>query len=278
MLHSSFDHIDGSLASVTSRPQFLRTLALVLVVSIVPIGCVSSAIQEGIDSAGDAAGEQVGKALGSQIVSAVDLPAPGSARYNQVMLSQAQVMFSYAFSAGGMWPAETSYEPGEWTTYRVGATGGETALDTLERAFLKRTDDGNEWWRIRGVQDGDAWVYEALLDPGRETVVRMRAKDPKGEVGEVPVTERTVYEPPQELTEESVEGATVDTESINAPAGTFTARRVEYKGMAGSTVTWFLTDDVPGSVVQYQGRREGEEWTSTLLDYGTGATTQLNSY
>jgi len=244
-------------------------------------GCFSpgAAVQEGLDSAGDAAGETVGEALGAEIVRAADLPPPGSARYNQVMLSQAQIMFSYAFSAGGMWPAEARYEPGEWTTYRVEATGGETALDTLERAFLTRTEDGNEWWRVRGVQDGEGWVYEALLDPEQEEVVRLRTRDPEGEVGEVPVTEETLYRAPQELTEESVEGATEGTESIETPAGTFTARRVEYAGTGGGgTVTWFLSDEVPGHVVQYEGRRQGEAWTSTLLDHGTGATTQLDAY
>lgn len=244
-------------------------------------GCFSpgAAVQEGLDSAGEAAGRTVGEALGAEIVRAADLPPPGSARYNQVMLSQAQIMFSYAFSAGGMWPAEASYEPGEWTVYRVAADGREAALDTLERAFLTRTGDGNEWWRIRGVQDGEGWVYEALLDPEQEEVVRLRTKDPEGEVGEVPVTEETVYRPPQELTEESVEGATEGTESVEIPAGTFTARRVEYTGAAsGGTVTWFMSEEVPGHVVQYEGRREGTEWTSTLLDYGTDATTQLDSY
>jgi len=283
MLSSLVDRFDESLAAHSSPSRRVRAsgtlLGLVLVAALVLNGCVSTAVQQGLNSAGEAAGQTVGEALGAEIVRAADLPPPGSARYNQVMVQQAQIMFSYAFSAGGMWPAEARHEPGEWTTYRVGATDGETALDTLERAFLKRTDDGNEWWRVRGVQEGEAWVYEALLDPEQETVVRMRGKDPEGEVGEVPVTEETVYRPPQQLTEESVEGATEGTESVETPAGTFTARRVEYTGAtSGGTVTWFLSDEVPGDVVQYEGRRQGREWTSTLLDYGTDATTELDSY
>jgi hypothetical protein len=283
MLSSLIDRFDESLATRSSPARragaFGSILGLVLVAALILNGCVSSAVQQGLDSAGEAAGQTVGEALGAEIVRAADLPPPGSARYNQVMVQQAQIMFSYAFSAGGMWPAEAQYEPGEWTTYRVGATGGETALDTLERAFLRRTDDGNEWWRVRGVQNGEDWIYEALLDPEQETIVRMRGKDPEGEVGEVPVTEETVYRSPQQLTEESVEGATEGTESVDTPAGTFTARRVEYSGRtSGGTVTWFLSDEVPGHVVQYEGRREGEAWTSTLLDYGTDATTALDSY
>lgn len=269
-----------SFSSVSARRPVLGglVLALALTTGVGLSGCAST-VQEGVNSATSAAGEQVGKALGAEIARSADLPPPGSARYNQVMLSQAQIMFSYAFSAGGMWPAEARYEPGGWTTYRVAASGGDTALDTLERAFLTRTEDGNEWWRVHGVQDGEAWTYEALLDPEQETIVRMRAKDPKGEVGEVPVTKETVYQPPQELTTESVEGATQGTESVDTPAGRFTARRVVFKGAAsGGTVTWYLTDEVPGHVVQYEGRRQDDEWTSTLLNYGTDATTRLNAY
>jgi len=129
------------------------------------------------------------------------------------------------------------------------------------------------------VQDGGRWIYEALLDPEQEEVVRMRARDPDGEVGEVPVTEQTVYRPPRRLTEESLEGATVGTEQIETPAGAFTVRRVEYSGAAtGSDVTWFLSDEVPGHVVRYWAVRSGNRYTSSLLDSGTDATTQLNSY
>jgi hypothetical protein len=280
MLDRSFDRIDGPFTFACHLVSLGLAFGLVLAVGMGLTGCFSpgAAIQEGVESATSAAGEQVGEALGAEIVSAADLPPPGSARYNQVMVSQAQIMFSYAFSAGGSWPAEARYEPGEWATYRIRTAEGETALDTLGRAFLTRTEEGNEWWRVRGTQGGDAWVYEALLDPEAEQVVRLRSKDPKGEVGEVPVTEETVYRSPQELTEESVEGATTGSEEVETPAGTFTARRVEYSDMAGGSATWLLSDDVPGHVVQYRASREGQQYTSSLLDYGTDATTQLDSY
>lgn len=197
------------------------------------------------------------------------------------MVSQAQVLFGRAFSAGGVWPAQASYEPGEWVKYQATASGeNEAALDTLERAFLKETEDGNEWWRVRGVQQEERWVYEALVDPAREEVVRLRARDPEGNVGEVPVTENTVYQSTQQLTEESVEGATVGTESIDTPAGIFSARHVEYQGGAGGTITWYLSEEVPGQVVEYQvgNPQQDATWTSTIVAYGTDATTVLDSY
>jgi len=280
MIDRSFDRTVGLFTF--ARRLGSRGLAFVLVlmagVGLTSCASPSSVVDQGVDSAADAAGETVGKALGAEIVRAADLPPPGSARYNQVVVSQAQVMFSYAFSAGGMWPAEATYEPGEWAMYRVRTAEGKTALDTLGRAFLTTTDDGNEWWRVRGVQDGETWVYEALLDPEQETVVRLRSRDQKGKVGEVPVTETTVYRPPQRLTEESVKGATTGTEEVETPAGTFAARRVAYSGMGGGTTTWFLVDKVPGHVVRYQAARNGNRYTSSLLSHGTNATTQLNSY
>ena len=280
MLRSSFPLGSTDPSSRRAEPSVALLLGLVLAVGAGLTGCFSpsSVVDEGLDSAADAAGEQVGKALGAEIVRAADLPPPGSARYNQVMVQQAQIMFSYAFSAGGSWPAEAAYEPGEWASYQIRTAEGETALDTLERAFLTTTDDGAEWWRVRGVQDGERWTYEALLDPEQEEVLRMRARDPDGEVGEVPVTEQTVYRPPQRLTEESVEGATTGTEPVDTPAGSFTARRVEYSGAAGGTVTWFLSDEVPGHVVRYRAARNDKRYTSSLLDFGTDATTQLDSY
>ena len=49
--------------------------------------------------------------------------------------------------------------------------------------------------------------------------------------------------------------------------------------MASSgTVTWFLSDEVPGHVVRYRAARSGNRYTSSLLDSGTDATTQLDSY
>ena len=280
MLRSLFPLGSTDPSSRRAESSVALLLGLVLAVGAGLTGCFSpsSVVDEGLDSAADAAGEQVGKALGAEIVRAADLPPPGSARYNQVMVQQAQIMFSYAFSAGGSWPAEAAYEPGEWASYQIRTAEGETALDTLERAFLTTTDDGAEWWRVRGVQDGERWTYEALLDPEQEEVLRMRARDPDGEVGEVPVTEQTVYRPPQRLTEESVAGATTGTEPVDTPAGSFKARRVEYSGAAGGTVTWFLSDEVPGHVVRYRAARNDKRYTSSLLDFGTDATTQLDSY
>lgn len=246
-------------------------------------GCflVQEAAESTVGAAGEAAGQEVGEAIGARVASAANLPTAGTSQWNRFMVSQAQVLFNYAFAANGMWPAEATYDEGEWVRYEF-RTGddGDAGFQTLERAFLTSTDDGNEWWRVKAEQEDDTWVYEALINPERGEVVRLRSKDPDGNVGEVPVTERTVYQSPQRLTEESIEGATVGTEELNTPAGTFSTRKVEYTGGMGSgTVTWYLSEDVPGHVVRYRAQgEEGNAWISTLAAYGKDATTTLDSY
>jgi hypothetical protein len=266
----------------SSRSSFFTLIAVVgLAGALAGCSVAEQAARTTVGSASEAAGEQVGKAIGQQIASSANLPNAGTAQWNQFMVSQAQVLFNYAFAANGMWPAEANYEAGEWVQYEMRADGeGQAALQTLERAFLKTTEDGQEWWRVKAQQEGDTWIYEALLDPEQGEVVRLRSKDPEGNVGEVPVTERTVYQEPQQLTEESVEGATVGEESVDTPAGTFAARKVQFQGgMGGGTTTWYLSEEVPGHVVQYRVQgSQGEAWISTLADYGSDATTTLDSY
>lgn len=274
------------MTSISGSSGFSHVLVIGLFLSFFGTalsGCffVGEAVETGINSAASAAGEEVGEAVGQQLAPAVQLPTYGTGAWNQFMVSQAQILFGRAFSAGGMWPAQASYAPGEWAKYQFTMSGeSDAALDTLERAYLKETEEGNQWWRVRGLQGGETWVYEALVDPEQGEVVRLRAKDPEGNVGEVPVTENTVYQSPQHLTEESIDGATVGTQSIDTPAGTFSARHVEYQGGAGGTITWYLTDEVPGHVVRYQVQNQQQEdaWTNTMVAYGTDAATALDSY
>lgn len=251
-----------------------------LIIGLGTAGCF--VVEETVSTAGTTVGERMGAAVGQQVASAADLPPAGSGQWNQFMVAQAQVLFSYAFAPGGMWPAEATYEEGEWVRFQYEAADeGDAGLNTLERALLTTTEDGNEWWRVQATDEEETWVYEALIDMEQEEVLRLRSRDPEGNEGEVPVTERTVYHAPQRLTEESVEGATVGREDIDTPAGRFTTRRVEYTGGAGGgSVTWFLSDEVPGSVVRYRTTEADadEAWIGTLVEYGSDATTVLDSF
>lgn len=180
------------------------------------------------------------------------------------------------------------YEVGEWTRWRMAESSGGQA-DVMERAFLHRRDDGTEWWRVKLVSDTDegrdSITVEGLFNPESGDFLRMRGKMPgEAEAHEIPVEEGAyTYREPRRLTAESLEGATVGTEDVRVPAGSFTAQHVRYGDMGGGTYQWWLVDDVPGGLVKYSRSVEGEgvdgpdpyNWVVELVDSGTGATSQL---
>lgn len=254
---------------------------LVLAALITMTAC-SSVIDTAIDSAGRTVGEAAGRMVGQRIIRSY------TPRFATVYASY---MFTYAFTPGGYWVESVPYQAGEWTKWQFVEDGKPTG-SWLERAFLKITEDGQEWWRVT-MYDADAEdtiVLEALFDKERSTLLRMRSKFPDQEISEMPVEEgTTIYSDPMDLTEESLEGATVETARVNVPAGNFTARHVRYGDIAsGGTVEWWLVDSVPGGFVKYLTRAPGEEedvegldsynFSLELTEKGTGATTKLNSY
>ena len=262
------------------------TLALVAVVTVA--GC-SQVVSSAIDTAGRRTGEVIGNRVGSAMgarLSAMWTP--------QLMQFYTGYLFSLAFHSGSYAPAGVEYEPGEWTRWRIVQTGQEGPPPEFERAFLRREADGSEWWRVRYVVMGDdgsgevkpdTILLEGKFSPDRSQLVRLRGKMPgETEAKEMPVEEGTYgYSEPIPLTEESLEGATVGTETISVPAGRFTAQHVRYGNMGGGTVEWWLNDDVPGDMVKYSnsspqepsedgGTPDPHNYTVELLAHGTGAT------
>jgi len=193
------------------------------------------------------------------------------------MITQAQMAFNYAFSAGGMWAGQKGYKPGEYTKFKWTMQDEDPII--LERAYLKETEDGRQWWRVSWQDREGLWIWEALLDPGNSQIARMRARDPDGNEGEVPISGQTVYMPPANLTEESVRGAIVGKEKAKVPAGTFQADRAVLMSGDGQVEFW-LAPQVPGGVVKYLITQKGKGvlWTSDLLEYGKKAATILNAY
>jgi len=230
--------------------------------------------EESVESA--ESGEPRDAGSGSETQSAQKAPDP---QWNNLMISQAQMIFPIAFSGGGFYVGQREYEPGEYTIFEW--VSGNNDPVTMEKAFLKITDDGRQWWRISWTVDDDSWTYEVLLDPEEERMVRLRARDMDGVSGEIPVTDQSFYVPPAEITEESVSGATVGTERITTPAGTFQADHVVFAGITGGgDMEWWLSKDVPGGVVKYlltEGNNQ-EVWSSALAEYGSDAVTRLDSF
>lgn len=241
------------------------------------IGGATSGLGAGI---GRAASARVEQGVYNRLAPKTQLPQPNTPGWNQFMTIQAQMVFNYSFSVGGFWFGTTAYRPGDWTKFEFKSKDDAAVL--LERAFLKRTDDGREWWRVSWTDEGQAMIYEALMTAEGQ-LLRLRAKDSNGNEGEIPVTEGSavLYTPPAELTKESIQGASVGKETVKTSAGDFLADHIKYMSMGSDgAVEFWITDAVPGGAVKYQisDKTEGTVWTCTLKEKGDNATTVLKSF
>lgn len=267
------------------------TFAIAAVVTFAGCGQV---ISSAIDTAASRTGEGIGTAIGNRAGAAMG--ARLSAMWGPHMMQfYTGYLFSLAFHSGSYAPAGEEYEQGEWTKWRIVQSDQEGPPPEFERAFLRREADGSEWWRVRYVVMGDdgsgnmqpdTILLEGKFSPDKSQLVRLRGKMPGDtQANEMPVEENTYgYVEPTPLTEESLQGATVGTESVRVPAGTFTARHVRYGAMGGGgTSEYWLNDDVPGGMVKYsqtsaqESTSEGEtpdpyNYTVELVAHGSGAT------
>ncbi len=245
-------------------------------------GCsmVSDAVLGGASKGAErAVSKRVEQAVYKRMAPREELPPPGNPNWGQYMAFQAQVVFSYSFSAGGFWLGQVGYAPGDTTTFDWQASGDDSVI--MEKAFLKKLPDGKEWWRVAWEEGEDIWIYEALLDTEGGQLLRLRARDADGNEGEVPVTGEAIYIPPTEPTPESITGATVATETVKTPAGSFKADHIVYLATGGQgQIEFWISDEVPGGVVQYllSDKQEGVIWNSMLIEYGSNARTMLGSF
>ncbi len=263
--------------------KIVPVLILFMLIAILSIlsscSLITSAVVGGAESGlSQAIYERVEQSVYKKMAPKEKLPPPKTPGWNTYMTSQAYVIFSYTFTAGGFWFEAGKYKVGEWTKFRITTEDGDKVV--AEKAFLKRLDNGNEWWRVSWKSEEDEWIYEALLNPKTGKILRMRAKDADGNVGEIPVSDESVYYGAQKLTKESVEGATVGTEKVKTPAGTFKAKHIVYMAMGSGKIEWWLSEKVPGGVVKYQTTDEDGKvlWTAVIIDYGKGAKTVLGVY
>ena len=264
---------------------------LSLVVFALTFAACSTALDEALDAAGAAAGRGIGNAVGERVgeqagrALAAQMPTMWGPDVTRAYMSY---VFTMAFHSGSYTFEGTEYDVGEWTRWRLTDSDTDGQPEEMERALLHRRDDGMEWWRVKYVSETgegrDSMVVEALFDPETGEFARMRGKMPgEAEAHEMPVEEGTYgYTEPRTLTEESLEGATLGTETVRVPAGTYSARHVRY-GAGGGTYDWWLNDDVPGRMVKYSRSYESQDtegpdpynWVVELVDSGTGATSEL---
>lgn len=253
-----------------------------------------------LDAAMKSAGNQVGGAIGNQVGKQVGTVAAGytsNMMHNlspALMQAYSMALFSLLYHHGGYHFAglrTADYQPGHYTRWTApDAKEG----DWFEKAYLKHEEDGKQWWRVhaKGKDDnGKAQevILEALFDKqdksGARKILRMRAKLPnRPEAEEIPITEQNqaswVLRPSAQVSEESLKGATVGTESVTVPAGTFKARHIKYAGTNGANEWWVAGKSVPGGFVQYAiegqqrnkdtGKTEPKRVVVQLLEHGKG--------
>lgn len=279
------------------RSVLTRFAIAAVVLSSVSCG---KAIQSAIDSAARGTGAGIGNAVGSRIGNAAGaavgsrMPAVWTPDFTQVYMSY---LWAVAFGAGSYNVEPKEYAAGEFTRWKMVNTSDDGSEAWMERAFLKKEADGKEWWRVKYVvntKDGattksDTINVEALFAADGSQLLRMRSKMPGDkEPKEMPVTENTYgYTKPISLTAESVQGATVGTESVSVPAGSFSARHVRYGGMGGGTLDWWLSNNVPGGLVKYSvtGAADQEssgpnknQYVVELASFGKNAKSELGSF
>jgi hypothetical protein len=239
-----------------------------------PYGIMDRAVSRSVDSASDRAGDQAGQAVADRT----------AARFNPMMGQfYMQMVFTMAFSSGGYAVGQAGYKPGDYTRWSIPGEGKKEKESQMERAYLFDDRDGNPWWKVKWVLDTEnaakgTLIVEALFEKGTGKLLRERIKMPNEEQGkEVPVDEATYYQPPRQLTKQSLEGATIGVESVSVPAGTFTAKHVQYGDMNG-TSDFFLADTVPGGLVKSShasGRSSKGAFQMLLTAYGRGAASEL---
>lgn len=267
--------------------RWAQGLFLAAATGLVSAGCstlVNSALDSAARSTGNTIGDRIGKSIGNQVGNAV------ATRFTPAMTNfYTSYLFGLAFSSGGYIVGQTDYQPGQYTRWNLPS---DDEKSWLERAYLKSTDDGNQWWRVKfyDAENKETAILEGLFDAGQSKLLRLRAKFPDDkEPQELPVQDNAYYVPPAALTAESIEGATVGQETITVPAGTFNTRHVKYGSANSVTWEWWLSDEVPGGMVRYllsspeeSGSESSDDtdvdsdnWELVLLEHGEGAVSEL---
>ncbi len=264
-------------------------------VALGSVGC-GKAIQGAIDAAARGTSAGIGNAVGNRMGAAVGsrMPAMWTPDLTQMY---ATYMFAIAFGAGSYNVEPKEYAPGEYTKWKIANQETDGSDAWLERAYLTKTSDGKEWWRIKYVVNSkegskttsDTINFEGLFAADGSSMLRLRAKMPnEAAAKEMPVTENSYgYTKPTNLTAESMQGATIGTETVSVPSGSFSAKHVRYGGMGGGTLDWWLSNNVPGGLVKYSVTAPSESQSSgpnknayvvELVGFGKNAKSELGSF
>lgn len=256
--------------------QFLVLCAATLAACWTPSTLVNRAMNKTVDSAASRVGDEVGKAIAADIL----------AKNPHLIQGYAMGVFNVMFYQGGYYFETGSYKPGQYTTWE---TSGLEQGDWFEKTLLAEHSNGNQWWRVEthsntNEKEPSVVVMEALFsaptEAGSRQVRRMRALLPgETEPREIPITEQNAQtwhmSNNQRLTQESMDGMTVGEETVETPAGSFTAKHLQTKGYDSTSMNWWLSDQVPGQLVKFvRTKPESDEvyYQVLLKEYGEGRT------
>ena len=218
-------------------------------------------------------------------------PAVWNTDYAWLWISQ---LFAVQYLSGATM-FEKDYKPGEWTRWQIGTADNADETQTTERAFLGRTSEKGEWWRLKTInnyKDGDkasadTVVLETLFKPDSsneyvQQLVRMRGRLPGStEAQEMMVPQQWAMWNmmgafPYKPTKESIDGATIGVEDVKTPAGSFKAKHVRF-GQGGGTMDWWLDESAVGGWVKFAaiGDDKQAKYTMELIGRGMGAKSEL---
>ena len=252
-----------------------RLLAAVLALSLCASGCGLI-----MDTAIDSAADEVGESVGQQI--AADMTGPMYRAY-------AWSLMAAYFWAGGYWLAWHPYQPGEWTKWKHEIKEAEAKEGSpsqplfVEKAFLKRNDDGSEWWRIKAFQQSpeDTAIFEALFAADRTHVVRMLGKIGTNPVQEITFEEgENTFPAPNAFEDSALKEHSIGTVELASGTVTWSTNHVQFKARdASGQADFFFSDKVPGGLVKYQfSSNQGDSYTILLDGHGSGAASELGAY
>lgn len=205
---------------------------------------------------------------------------PTFSRLRYGTMGMYRFIYNYMFSSFGYSLNIQPYQETEWTAWKMFSQDGNNMV--MKKAFLKINDDGEEWWRVMMIPEGNekpSYIAEVLFTKDHTRILRIREKIEDHDVKEKPVT-KGWYTKPIELTDESIQGAvTKENVSVDVPAGTFQADKLSFGPTPATSLVIWKTASVPGGVVKYKTTSDDETlFQYKLIDYGSGADTMLNSY
>jgi hypothetical protein len=180
-------------------------------------------------------------------------------------------MFGLAFGTQDLGKG-APFKPGQYARFSLQGTHG----GTLESAYLADDAAGNQWWKVKFVDDKQSAtiILEALFTPDHKKMLRERAKFPQdASPQELPVDDATMTS-----FHRFAPGSATDKgqESVTVPAGTFTAHHFQVSAEGSTADAWFA-DAVPGGMVKQSGEGRSGKSEMELVAFGNDAKTELDS-